>query len=115
MAVTGIGLLLLLAVLLACGATAAKQELETAKLGAARVGAERVRGAALLWRAQNPEGCPTLTDLAKEKLLDGSGRPKDPWKRDYVVRCDPGEVRVGSLGPDGEAGSDDDLWVPNAP
>jgi general secretion pathway protein G len=36
--------------------------------------------------------------------------PKDPWENDYQYEMDsPTRVRVYSLGPDGQAGTDDDI------
>jgi hypothetical protein len=34
----------------------------------------------------------------------------DPWDHDFLLRCAPGALAIGSPGPDGKAGTDDDLW-----
>jgi general secretion pathway protein G len=46
--------------------------------------------------------------------LDSDSIPKDPWGNDYVYQCpgkrDPYSFDLFSLGPDGRAGTDDDIW-----
>ncbi len=61
--------------------------------------------------------CPK--DLAELKAAGIAGKiSKDPWGNDYVIKC-PGEhgtVDVGSNGPDGKAGTEDDIanWQDDA-
>ncbi|MBW9354200.1 type II secretion system major pseudopilin GspG [Citrobacter sp. EC_71] len=56
---------------------------------------------------------PTLTPLAENYSTDGYIRrlPNDPWGNDYIL-ISPGEhgaVDITSAGPDGEAGTADDI------
>jgi len=37
---------------------------------------------------------------------------RDPWRHDYRYACTTGEVTVASAGPDGEAGTADDIFAP---
>jgi hypothetical protein len=57
-------------------------------------------------------GCPT----GIEWVTFGTAKT-DPWGHAFVLRCtagDPSTIAIGSLGPDGKAGTADDLWSDRA-
>ena len=61
---------------------------------------------------EKPTDLPPGTEW--EPCLEDPVIPKDSWGRDYVYRH-PGTVNAGgydlfSLGPDGQEGTDDDVW-----
>ncbi|HEY5922616.1 MAG TPA: type II secretion system protein GspG [Kofleriaceae bacterium] len=65
------------------------------------------------WKADNPgKTCPaSLAELAKDFGTEDPDLPllKDPWGNDLVMKCDAKSFSVMSLGPDGKAGTEDDL------
>lgn len=66
-----------------------------------------VRGAAQRWMTENA-GCPTFEQLT----LDPGARQVDVWDHPFTIECDDGGPIVTSRGPDGDAGTDDDIRVP---
>jgi hypothetical protein len=64
------------------------------------------------WLADNPtKKCPaTIEDLAKY-FGDNPGIPvtTDPWGHALVMKCDDKGLVISSVGPDGKAGTDDDV------
>lgn len=60
-------------------------------------------------------GCPTRAQIAAAAGVKESEIFVDPWGNSYVVECSRGSVFVGSLGPDGERGTRDDIWELHAP
>jgi hypothetical protein len=85
-------------------------------LGAARDGqassladAAQIQTAAKAFRAQHAEGCPTVSSLQEEQLLNGNVRPDDAWGNRFRISCQDGELEVISAGPDKKANSADDI------
>ncbi|HEX5060776.1 MAG TPA: hypothetical protein VFV99_15515, partial [Kofleriaceae bacterium] len=66
------------------------------------------------WQADHPkQKCPaTLAEVATY-FGDNPGLPveKDPWDHDLVMKCDDKGFSVSSVGPDGKAGTDDDVHL----
>jgi general secretion pathway protein G len=85
-------------------------QLNRSRIETARTDAMAVRSAVELYLAQNPTGdCPTMGDLVDERILNASARTEDPWGNDFVIECDGDEISVGSNGPDGQPGTEDDI------
>lgn len=74
--------------------------------------AQRIREAVVEWRAENPQGCPTLSQLKHERRLDTEVRTDDPWGQRYRVECVDSQISVVSPGRDGRTGTSDDVRVP---
>jgi hypothetical protein len=55
--------------------------------------------------------CPTVEDLKREHMLDGSFTPRDAWGNAYVIQCDGAGVTVLTAGPDRKLGTHDDILV----
>ncbi len=68
-----------------------------------------IEHAVQLWQQDHPTGCPTVSQLQADRVLDSHSRSKDPWDNDYIISCDNGDVNVRSKGPDGQEGTDDDI------
>ena len=68
--------------------------------------AGKIRDAARDWRSEHT-GCPTLTQLQRDKVLDDE--VEDPWGSRFRVSCDANDVTVFSPGRDGKLGTDDDV------
>lgn len=79
----------------------------------ARIAANKVAQATQQFMIDNNNNCPTaLDDVIAQKFLQAKDK-KDPWNRDYLMRC-PGQqntdgVDIVSLGPDGQEGTADDI------
>jgi general secretion pathway protein G len=70
------------------------------------------------WKGDHPDRsseCPTLETLKADKSLKGDQNVNDPWTHPYRIVCNGVEVSVGSDGPDGKPGSDDDIWAGGKP
>lgn len=68
-----------------------------------------IEHATQLWQQDHPSGCPTVTQLQTDRVLDSHSRSRDPWDNEYIISCDNGDVTVRSKGPDGQEGNDDDI------
>jgi hypothetical protein len=77
-----------------------------------RSDATRIQEAAQGFRAQHSDGCPTLSKLEEEHLLDSDTREDDAWGNRFRVHCDDDQLSVSSAGPDGQPGDADDIRVP---
>ena len=85
-----------------------KAKINTAE-GAARV----IRQAAQQWQATNNEtGCPTMSQLVQDKLLDPGQNTADPWGQAFALTCSDEDVSVISGGPDKKKGTKDDIVIP---
>jgi hypothetical protein len=80
---------------------------ETSRQGVTSI---EIMGVAEAYLLHHPAaGCPTLDVLADSRLLARSASRSDPWGADYTLSCEAGDVNVRSTGPDGAAGTDDDI------
>lgn len=86
----------------------AGQDAETSS----RAAATEIQAAAISFRAQHADGCPTLSSLEHERFLSHGASPDDAWGNRFRVRCDDHELVVTSAGPDGKPNSADDIRVP---
>ena len=86
------------------------------RLHQARIDIRVIRQAASAWQLGRSRGnCPSLDDLVQERFLDEGVPRLDPWNRPYLIECDGPDVTVTSAGPDGAAGTADDVRVPQSP
>lgn len=84
-------------------------QLVNARIRQAQTDAHVIRGAAEMYQAQNPGTCPTIDVLTEERILNGQTQTEDPWSHPYVIDCEGADVTVSSWGPDGNAGTEDDI------
>lgn len=77
-----------------------------------RTAAAEVHAAATSFRAQHDDGCPTVSSLKEEHLLNRGASGDDAWGNRFRVRCEAHELAVTSAGPDGKANTADDIRVP---
>ena len=73
--------------------------------------AQRIQRAASDWRKAHGGGCPTLTQLQRDRELATESRTDDPWGERYRVICRDDIVTVSSPGRDGKPNTDDDIRV----
>lgn len=112
---------LLVASAAACGASTPRSA-TPAQVESTRADVLAIRAAARRWIAEKvpeplevagshppEEYCPTIGDLKKAKLLAPDARERDPWGHTYRVHCGVGLYFVFSVGPDGAAGTSDDI------
>ena len=65
--------------------------------------------AAETYRLQSPGACPTYGDLVTSGHVTPDINGSDPWGWPYVIDCSAGVVSTYSVGPDGTAGTLDDI------
>jgi len=103
-------------VLAACGTKETTDKLQESKRNVAKVAANKIAVEAYpSWAMAHPDKqCPDKLDDLGEYLGDKS-LLVDPWGHPYRLYCGPGVppgvkgLGVASLGPDGEAGTADDI------
>jgi hypothetical protein len=76
--------------------------------------AQAIHDAAVSFREDNPNGCPTITQLVHEKKLGSEAATDDPWGQRYRIECDADSIRVISPGADKKRGTGDDIRVPRS-
>jgi general secretion pathway protein G len=74
--------------------------------------AKRIQRAAADYRRETGSGCPTLTELARERRLPEDLRTDDPWGERFRVVCSGEEISVTSPGRDRKPNTGDDIRVP---
>jgi general secretion pathway protein G len=82
-----------------------------AQIRIARTQITRLGGLFLQHRLANSGECPSIGQWVEDKVL--KSEPKDPWGHLLVIVCpgehDEGGADITSLGPDGRAGTSDDI------
>jgi general secretion pathway protein G len=74
-----------------------------------------IRQAAQSWQATNSDGgCPTVSQLVQDKLLDPGQNTADPWGQAFIISCTDDDVVVVSTGGDKKKGTKDDVMVPKS-
>jgi general secretion pathway protein G len=79
--------------------------------GQAERDARRLQRVAADYVRETGSGCPTLTQLERERRLPGDLRTDDPWGERFRVVCSGDEVSVTSPGRDGKPNTADDIRV----
>ena len=75
--------------------------------------ARTLRGAVKSWWVlTGNDGCPTVAQLVRGRVLDADSARADPWGSPWRIECSEGEVSVISDGPDRKAGTEDDIRAP---
>ena len=75
-----------------------------------RTDAMTMQSAATLYVSADPSAdCPSVDDLVEAGQLNRSARTTDPWNNAFQIECEEDEIIVISPGPDGQAGTDDDI------
>lgn len=83
---------------------------------AARERGQVVLAAATDWKRDHLDhGCPSITLLQREALLEETARAEDPWGQRYRIRCVDSEVQVRSAGQDGRFETADDITLAAEP
>lgn len=83
--------------------------IEKARVKTTKSDAQSIAAAATMYMADNG-GCPTVEQLVAEKILDKNKNTKDPWGHEYLIECDQDGPVAKSAGPDGQMGSEDDIY-----
>jgi hypothetical protein len=75
-----------------------------------------VLSAAADWKREHARtGCPSITQLRRDDVLDVSARAEDPWGKRFRILCTSGEIQVRSAGGDGLFETSDDITLAAAP
>lgn len=72
--------------------------------------AKQLARAAADWKRERPDvGCPTLSQLKLDRLLERDVRGDDPWGGRFRISCPGDAVEIRSAGGDGRFQTDDDI------
>ena len=72
--------------------------------------AKQLARAAADWERERPDvGCPTLSQLKVDRVLEADVRGDDPWGGRFRISCPGDVVEVRSAGGDGRFQTDDDV------
>lgn len=75
-----------------------------------RSDATALQTAVHIYMATRPSAhCPSLRDLTRAGILDGSRRTRDEWGHPFLIECGGEGMSVSSVGPDGQRGTADDM------
>ncbi len=88
---------------------AAEREQGIARVRTTEQGIDLLRSSVRLYKNDHPGQCPTTEQLQAEGFLDRSRATTDGWGRPFHVECNGDDVVVRSDGPDGRAGTEDDI------
>lgn len=86
---------------------------QKAQVDTATTNARAIRNAAISWRATSgDDGCPTVSQLVADKMIDSASKTEDPWGAAFKIVCTEDDIMVTSSGPDKKDGTQDDIAVP---
>ncbi len=72
--------------------------------------AEKLLTAASDWKRDHEiDGCPSVSQLLRDKSIDRSAATDDPWGGRFRIVCRDDQVSVRSAGGDGRFSTDDDI------
>lgn len=75
-----------------------------------------VLSAASDWKRTHAQtGCPSITQLQRDDVLDRKARAEDPWGQRYRILCTSDEIQVRSAGGDGLFETADDITLAATP
>ncbi len=101
---------IIMAMIVTAVGVAVLPRLNEARVNQARTDAQSVRSAVEMYLSQNPGGgCPSISDLVSERILNSRTRTTDPWNNEFAIECDGDDISVVSAGPDGQMGTEDDI------
>lgn len=88
--------------------------MQETRIKSARQGAKQLVAMVESWRLDNPEGCPSVSQLKKDKYLSKTASSEDPWGTTFEITCEGDDIQVRSAGPDKQAGTKDDIQEPKS-
>ena len=93
----------------AAAAIGVMRQWEAAKVNDTKTRARTIQSAATMWLLEGGDGCPEVSDLARENILDATTQHTDGWGNAFVITCEGATVHVKSGGRDETLGTEDDL------
>lgn len=88
--------------------------MQETRIKTARQGAKQLVAMVESWRLENADGCPTVSQLKKDKYLSKTASSEDPWGTTFEIRCEGDDIHVRSAGPDKQSGTKDDIEEPKS-
>ncbi|MBX3233766.1 MAG: type II secretion system protein GspG [Labilithrix sp.] len=96
----------------AMGTVGARAESQAMKPRQAKYDCLALHPVAEKWVVDHAGECPTVARLRAEREISPGSKITDPWGHEYEIECgESDEVVVRSFGPDGRAGTHDDIVV----
>jgi general secretion pathway protein G len=83
--------------------------LAKAKIKTAEQEVQHIRSAIQIYQNDHPDQCPTVDQMRTDGQLDRNASANDPWNHPFTINCDGENISVVSMGPDGRAGTQDDI------
>ena len=83
--------------------------LAKAKIRTAEQEVSSIRSAIQIYQNDHPDQCPTVEQMRTDGQLDRNAASNDPWGHPFTINCDGETISVVSAGPDGRAGTQDDV------
>jgi Domain of unknown function (DUF4190) len=99
-------------IVLALYASKASNAFESAQVASANATVRALEAAAVTWRADHANACPTPKQMKDDGALASTSNINDPWGTPFEVLCTPTTTAVLSYGPDKLRGTPDDVRYP---
>jgi len=87
-------------------------KLKEGQIKTTRTNMFELRRAALQWRADHGDDCPTPQTLIRDRALDSASKITDAWDTPFHIVCEGDETFLESAGPDRKFGTADDIRIP---
>jgi general secretion pathway protein G len=91
------------------GVTFAFRQQRKAQVSTTKTNANTLRQVAQQYYNEHRDACPTPQSLISAGELDTRSKTTDEWGKPFVIVCNGEELDVTSSGPDGQAGTADDI------
>jgi general secretion pathway protein G len=91
------------------GVTFAFQQQRRAQVKTTKTNAMQLRSLAQQYYTEHRDSCPTVQGLISAGEMDTRSKTTDEWGKPFNIVCNGEELDVTSSGPDGQAGTGDDI------
>lgn len=97
------------------GVTFAFQQQKRAQVRTTRTNAMQLRSLAQQYYTEHRDSCPTVQSLIAAGEMDARSKTTDEWSKPFNIVCNGEDLDVTSNGPDGQAGTADDITTAARP
>ena len=88
------------------------RQLASSRIKLTQQAVRTISSAIQIYQNDHPDVCPTIEQLQQDGALDRNAASQDPWSHAFAITCDGENIVVASGGPDGRAGTGDDIVFP---
>lgn len=97
------------------GVTFAFQQQRKAQIKTTKTNAMMLRSLAQQYYTEHRDSCPTVQAMIAAGEMDARSKTTDEWGKPFTIVCNGDELDVISSGPDGQAGTADDITTAARP